>query len=541
MCFILAMCFASCLFSQSLESKIDQLLTKDFNSNSTGVSVLVAKNENPLYQKAFGLANLELNVPMTPDHVFEIGSITKQFTAVAILMLQEKGKLNIEDAITKYIPDYPTQGKTITIHHLLNHTSGIKSYTSIKSFMKLSKTDLSPKELINVFKDEPMNFNPGEKYSYNNSGYILLGYIIEVVTGESYENFIEKNIFNKINMSSSYYGNKSKVIKNRASGYSKAGNEYINAEYISMTLPYAAGSLMSTTSDLLKWQNALNNNELISKASFEKASNGSTLNDKTHIPYGYGLQKGKINGSMSIQHGGSIFGFKSMGIYLPEEKVFVSVLSNCICKSPTILAKKIAALAIDKPYPNLDNSVKLDEKELKKWEGAYLFGDVVRHITIKDNFLFSQIEGRAKNKLFPLSANKFIFKNGFPAYEFSIKDDGSRQLKMITDDNSYIGLETEKTPPVEKKAITLSNHILKPYVGKYELTPSFIITITATGNKIFAQATGQPKFEIFAESETKFFLKVVVASIEFNKNEKGEVTGLILHQNGQGMPGKKIE
>ncbi|MEE9408490.1 MAG: serine hydrolase domain-containing protein [Polaribacter sp.] len=207
--------------AQSLESKIDNILSKQFKSNESGASALVAKDGEIIYRKAFGKANLELNVDMTSDNVFQVGSITKQFTSVSILMLLEEGKLSLEDEITKFIPDYPTSGKKITVHHLLTHTSGIKSYTSMQSFGKVMTIDESPLKFIDFFKNEPMDFDPGEKYKYNNSGYFILGYIIEKVSGLSYQKFIQQRIFDKINMNSSYYGSHSKLIKNRASGYQK--------------------------------------------------------------------------------------------------------------------------------------------------------------------------------------------------------------------------------------------------------------------------------------------------------------------------------
>ena len=220
--------------------------------------------------KGFGMANLELDVKVEPKHVFEIGSITKQFTAVSILLLEEQGKLSLGNEITKYIPDYPTQGKTITIHNLLNHTSGIKSYTNIPSFVENARTHMSPLELIDTFKDEPMEFELGTKFSYNNSRYILLGYIIENITGDSYAEFIKEEIFDKLNMADSYYGSMIDIIPNRASGYSQTDAGYRNADYLSLILPYAAGSIMTTTSDLLKWQNAIDANTLISDQHWRK-------------------------------------------------------------------------------------------------------------------------------------------------------------------------------------------------------------------------------------------------------------------------------
>ncbi|OEJ98932.1 serine hydrolase [Flavivirga aquatica] len=527
--------------AQNLEENIDALIRSTYKTNEPGASILIAKNGKTIYKKAFGLANLELNVPMTSDHVFEIGSITKQFTAVSILMLEEQGKLNLTDNITKFIPDYPTQGKTITIHHLLNHTSGIKSYTSMLQFKALARKDMMPTQIIDVFKNEPMDFDPGEKFLYNNSGYILLGYIIEVVSKQTYEEFIETHIFKKLGMASSFYGNKTELINNRASGYSKPGKTYVNADYLSLTLPYAAGAIMSTVDDLLIWQNAIVKNKLIKKASLEKAINGSQLNNGKQIPYGYGWVKNTINGSLSYQHGGGIFGFTTMGVYLPEEDVFVSGLTNCNCKNINTLVTKIAAIAINKPYPTKKDVIKLSNEEKKKWVGSYeLDNGLFVYITLKNGQLYRHKDGDKEKKIFPISSEKFILNGGLVSYSF-FKKDGKKHVKFKGRSNELLGVEVDKPAPKAKKEITLPSNILKQYVGKYELHPSFIIEITLNNNKLFGQATGQPKFEMFAENESTFFLKVVPAIINFNKKDDGSIKSLILHQNGKDIEGKKFE
>lgn len=183
-------------YSQNLESKINDILNNEYSNGSTGCVALVSKGGNIIYHNALGLADLELNTPMTKDMVFEIGSLTKQFTAVAILMLNEQGKLNLNDDIKKYIPDYPTQENIITIHHLLNHTSGIKNYVTLKDWFPQIRKDFTPEAFIELFKNEPLNFSPGEKWEYNNSGYYLLGYIIEKVSKQYYKDFIESEISN---------------------------------------------------------------------------------------------------------------------------------------------------------------------------------------------------------------------------------------------------------------------------------------------------------------------------------------------------------
>lgn len=526
--------------AQNLESQIDDILNATYKTNEPGATALVYKDGEVIYRKGFGNANLELGVAMKPEHVFEIGSITKQFTAIAILMLEEQGKLKVEDDITIYIPDYPTNGKTITIHHLLNHTSGIKSYTGMQSFQANARRDMTPSEIIDFFKNEPMDFDPGEKFLYNNSGYILLGHIIEVITGKSYADFVQKNIFDKVGMKNSYYGSKTKLIKNRATGYQQRENGYTNAEYLSLTLPYAAGSLMSNIDDLLKWQKALNTHKLITRKSYEKAINGSSLNSGEHIGYGYGLGAGKIQGSKSISHGGGIFGYTTQGIYMPEEDVFVSILTNCDCNSPGGVANKIAALAIGKPFLNKADAITLSEAKLKQWVSAYEFPDgAIRHITLENGKIFSQREGSTKLEIYPMSETKFIFEEGDITYNFIVKD-GKKQAEFVTD-VTVIGNEINKTPPAEQKEITLAPDVLKQYIGKYELQPGFVIEVTVNGNQIFAQATGQPQFEIFAESKDHFFLKVVTAKLVFSKDDNGKVNLATLYQGGQEIPGKKID
>jgi len=412
-------CFLSFGYSQNLTSKIDALLETKFKTNGPGATALVTKNGKVIYRKAFGKANLELDVSMVPENVFQIGSMTKQFTAVSILMLLEQGKLTLDDDITTYIPDYPTHNKSITIHHLLTHTSGIKSYTSMRGLREIARKDLEPLELIDFFQNEPMDFNPGEKYKYNNSGYIILGYIIEKISGVSYAEFVETNIFKKINMSSSLYGSKSKIIKNRASGYQKR-SDYRNTTYISLTLPYAAGSIMSTVDDLLKWQQAISNNTLLKPKTIKKAFTNYTLNNGTKINYGYGWNINEINGIPTLEHGGSIFGFKSMGVYIPSENVYVVVLSNCDCNSPTTTALKIAALAIDNPFPDTNNAVTLTSQQLEQWVGTYEYdNNVIRHLKLIDGKLYSQREGGGDFKVYPISENRFSLEDGLSELFFS--------------------------------------------------------------------------------------------------------------------------
>jgi len=332
--------------AQTLEKKIDSLILKDFNDkDGPGGVFMVAHHGKISYQKAFGKANLELGVNLTPENVFQLGSITKQFTAIAILMLEEQGKLNINDPVSKYLPDYPA-GSKITLHHLLTHTSGIKDFTKMKSLSEIAQKEMSPKMMVDFFKNEPIDFAPGEKFEYNNAGYVLLGYIIELVAGETYEDFIKKHIFDKVGMKQSYYASDRKIIHNRAYGYHKKETGYVNKTIISFSVPFSSGSLMSTLGDLLKWQKALNEHLLLGVEETDKAFSTYKLNNGETFTYGYGWHLKEINGIPTREHGGSVFGFKTMAVYIPSEDLYVVGMSNCDCNSPTKVTGDIAALAL---------------------------------------------------------------------------------------------------------------------------------------------------------------------------------------------------
>ncbi|GAB5564322.1 MAG: hypothetical protein Wins2KO_13850 [Winogradskyella sp.] len=353
-------------FSQSYESKIDSIISLKYSTNEPGITVLVAKDGKVIYQKAIGKSNLELSIPIELNSVFQIGSITKQFTAVSILMLAEKGKLNIEDKIGKYIPEYAEVGKDISIHHLLNHTAGIKNKTLLSERYNGSRMDKSPKELITYFKDEPLEFIPGEKFKYSNAGYILLGQIIEKVSMQSYGEFIQENIFDKIGMTSSYFGDIRHSIPNLTKGYIIEQNEFINADYMNLSLAYSAGAILSTTEDLLKWQNALLSNTLLKESSIKQAMTPTLLNSGKRIPYGYGFRFSKLGNSPVIAHTGSTKGFTSIALFLPQENIYITALTNCNCKNVNNIVKQVAELLVPKPDSNKVTAVTKTSKKEKK-------------------------------------------------------------------------------------------------------------------------------------------------------------------------------
>jgi len=532
--------FIQISYSQDQVKEYDRLMSDMFNEDGPGAVALIVKDGKTIYRKAFGMANLELEVKMTPVNIFRIGSITKQFTASAILKLRDEGKLSLDDDITKYLVDYPTHGHKISIKHLLTHTSGIKSYTGMEEWTaETRKKAFTPEELIEFFKFQPMEFKPGEQWSYNNSAYFILGYIIELVSGMTYEEYIDTNFFKPLEMTNSYYGSTSRIIKNRAYGYNKINDEYINADYLSMTQPYSAGALLSTVDDLYKWYSSVMDDKVISRTSREEAQSTYILNNGEKTGYGYGWAIGNIQGSPTISHDGGINGFLTSSIYLTEEDLFVAVFSNCNCNSPGNIAIKMAAIALGKPYKW--EKITLDKDILKSYEAVYETGNGDQLIiTYKDGQLFSMRTGGGKYEIFPFEKDKFFYMGRTTTLNF--KRGPVDEIVSVLSKSTGYDIDWERTdkaiPTINK--IDLDSSEIEKYLGKYELSPEFILTIFMEESRIYAQATGQNKIEIIPFEENRFSVVDVDAKITFNLDADGVVDSLILHQNGDHQA-KKIE
>ena len=391
-----------------LISEIDTLLQAAYQPNAPGAAIIAVKDGQIVFRTGYGLANLELDVPIAADTVFRLASITKQFTAVAILILMEQGRLALEDPITRFWPDYPTHDQIITVEHLLTHTSGIRSYTDMPEWPPLWRKDFSVQELIDFFKDQPMQFAPGTRWAYNNSGYHLLGAIIEHLSGQSYEQFIQQRIFAPLGMRQSYYDHTKRIIPKRASGYQKEPDGYTNAEYLSMTQPYAAGALASTVDDLAIWDRALSRGALLQVATLARAWTPYRLADGTLTDYGYGWRLSAWQGHQTMEHSGGIHGFATYALRIPAEGVFVALLSNNPGATPNeLLTLKIAALLLGQPYQE-PTPIVLSAQELARYVGVYRRAAGGEWILLCENDrLFVQEAGGPPRAILPLSTTEF--------------------------------------------------------------------------------------------------------------------------------------
>ena len=429
---------------------MDQIV-QSYAANHFMGSVLVARDGQILFSKGYGSADLEWNVPNSPATKFRLGSVTKQFTAASILLLEERGKLSVNDPVKKYLPDAPPAWDKITIFHLLTHTSGIPNFTSFPDYPKLEPFPTTAQQLVARFRDKPLDFEPGEKWNYSNSGYVLLSYLIEKISGMSYEKFVQENIFTPLGMKDSGYDSNSAVISHRASGYVLDGkNQLENAGFIHMSVPHGAGALYSTTEDLLKWEQGLFGGKVLKPSSLEKMTTPFKNN------YAFGLQVETVNGRKMISHGGGIEGFNTELEYYPGEKLTVVVLRNVNLPSPPAeIAVKLAALAHGDAVktPGERTQITLDAKTLTRYTGAYQLGPGVMLITQDGDQLLSKLGNQQPIPIFPESRTMFFTKVVDAELEFSKDDDQGRPTQLTLHQGGH-EIAATRLPDAESKRLT---------------------------------------------------------------------------------------
>ncbi len=339
-----------------------------------GVSVAVVKDGKILLAKGYGLANVELDVPATETTVYQLASVTKTFTATAIMMLVKEGKISLEDKITERLPDLPAAWVKVTVRNLLSHTSGIKSYTSVKDFGKTMRKDYTQREIIDLVAKEPLEFPPGEKWNYSNTGYFLLGMLIEKVSDKTYGEFMAERIFKPLGMTHTRVNELRAIIPNRAQGYEWNGKELKNGEYVSPTQPFAAGMLVSSVSDLVKWDESLSKNTLLDEADLKQMWTPTRLS-KGEAGYGFGWSTAKANGHRLVSHGGGIPGFSTELSRFLDDKLTVIVLTNADgghagAVARGIAGRYIAALAEKAEEPITDTDATTTESLRGMLSGA---------------------------------------------------------------------------------------------------------------------------------------------------------------------------
>jgi CubicO group peptidase (beta-lactamase class C family) len=420
-------------------ARMQQVVQASVDQGEFTGSVLVARDGEVLLDQGYGLANREWSIPNAGDTKFRLGSVTKQFTAVGLMLLNERGLVDLEAPVKTYLPDAPAAWDAITVRHLLNHTSGIPNFTNDPDFPKWAILPTTVAELVSRFDAQALRFTPGARYEYSNSGYIMLTAIIEAVSGKSYADYMTESLFQPLGLGDTGYDSHARILPRRASGYTPSADGVVNADYADMTVPQGAGALYSTTRDLLKWEQALFGGRVLRPESLAQLTTPNLGN------YALGLMVVEKDGHRIVSHGGGIQGFNTFLGYDATDRMTVVVLGNLNGSAPDRLGDQLLTLARG--------------------------GSV--------------------------------------------------------------------TLPTDRVAVSLPADSLAAYEGVYALAPTFSITVTVSDGKLMAQATGQPAFELHAAEPDQFFLTVVDARVSFTRDSAGQVQGLILHQNGRDMPGRK--
>ncbi len=517
------------VFADRAKAFIDKVTSE----KTPAVVVLVAKDGKIAFQGAGGQADLDKKVAASVETKFRIGSITKQFTAAAILKLAENGKLTLGDSLDKYYPDFKN-AKNITIEHLLTHTSGLHSYTEKADFFSRVAQPIKSRELLDWTKNDEPDFAPGTDFHYCNTGYFLLGEIVARVSGKAYGEFLETEFFKPLGLKNTGVFNNASPPEDMASGYSYVDEKYEPALNWDMSWAGGAGALYSTVGDLHRWNEALHNGQVIRPESLKAATTPVKLpKGKTNsMSYGYGLCSTTHRRLPVINHSGGLQGWKSDLLYFPEQKTTVVVLSNALPAAADMDPQMIARISAEKfladeiakvPPRQVDKSI--DPKIYADYVGRYDYVSLVMEVTTSGGKLFAELTGQPKLELLPESRDHFYWKDVDAEVIFQRDEHGTVTGGIHTQAGNSFGVaKLDDQGAMDAKA-------LQDFVGQYQYGPA-VMTTSVENGQLFAQIEGQPKFPIFPTGKNTFEWRIVKAEVEFIKDDKGVVTKARHTQNG---------
>ncbi len=525
----------------SLEDGIKSHLGNLTADNSPGIAVLVAREGKVVYQAGFGLADVEKKTPVTAETKFRIGSVTKQFTAAAILRLADEGKLALTDPLEKYFPGFP---KGVTLQQLLTHTSGIHSYTDKPEFVGKVSKPIKSEELIAWFRDDPPDFAPGAGFHYNNSGYFLLGEIVGKVSGKPFADSLQEMFFRPFGMKNTGIYQNASPPPDTTAGYSIADGKTTPAREWDMSWAGGAGALYSTVGDLFLWTEALFGGKVLKPASFEVMTTPVKLPPNVDgLHYGYGLVIAELNRLPVVSHSGGLDGWSSDLMRLPEQNTTVIALANASPPvagfEPASVTRQIAGKFLEadiRKLPPLNENPAVDRKTYQDFTGRYDYKNAVLTVTTDNDRLYSQLTGQEKYEVFPSAPDAFFWKVADAQVVFLRNDKGEVVAARHTQSGN-----TFRAARITDAEIKPTDAELDAILGQYQYAPNVTLTVTRDGQSVFAQLTGQPKLQIYPKSATEFEWRVVKASVTFKKDRDGKVTQVTHSQNGATFDAPKIK
>lgn len=524
---------------EGLSAFADRVLAESYAADGPGAAVVVMRGGKIVYQGGRGMADIAGGKPITPDTVFRLGSITKQFAAAVIVQLAQEGKLSLDDPLSKFLPDYPQPGAAATVRQLLQHTSGIQSYTDMPGVMNPVSTAIprTTPELIAVFRDAPAVSKPGEVWNYNNSGYVLLGAIIENVTGMAWHKAVEERITRPLGLASIRDGVEGEATPAMARGYTGDPTAAAaQSQYIHMSAPGAAGALIGTVGDLAKWAQALHHGKVVDAAHYKLMITPTALPDGSTVPYGFGLGLDALRGHPAVGHSGGIFGFSTDSIYVPDSDLFVAVFasSDAPRTGPGVVMRRVAAAAVGDPYPAFTRTAP-DMAALEPFFGVYAIpGGGERKFFAKDGKLFAQRRGGGMSEVFAGGDNRFFYGPVNLSW-FTLRRDADGTPVMDFAQNGELPVLTAvRSGPIPPEAapVTVTRAEMERYAGRYAFGPATLtIAFTADGTGLTGQLTGQPPIPLIATGKAEFRAEGVDARLIFEGAE-GPATAVTLDQGG---------
>jgi len=516
------------------EALADAVFNRVIKGDSPGAAVIVSKDGKIIYQKGFGYADVEKHIPITVDTKFRTGSITKQFTASAILKLQEEGKLSVNDKLSKFIPDF-NRGDEVTIHHLLTHTSGIPDYMGKPDFDKTVAPGAKPEEIINFFKNDKLVFNPGDNWSYSNSGYFILGYIVEKVSGQPLDDYLKSSLVNSLGMKNTGILTSKLSLEQEANGYSYENGKFEKVPNGDMSRAGGAGSLYSTVADLYLWNEGIFNGKALNESSLKSAFTPVILNNgkNARARYGYGWSIGEDRSLRLISHNGGILGFNSDLKRYTDINATVVALQNCLPSPPGMTAGDFTSQLFEiffwelmKPQESFKVDETVNSSIYDAYVGKYDCIEVILNIIKEDDHLFVQLGPLAKFEIFPKSESEFFRKSLDSRIKFVKNEKGEVTHAIYYQD----GIEINASRLKDEVLAEIDPAIYDLYVGEYQF-PQATYKVMRDKDGIYTQIEGY-KISLLPKSESEFFSDAINLTFRFVKDDQGKVTKMVINQAG---------
>lgn len=528
---------APALQPAELKARLDAVLAASYPADGPGATMVVMHGGKLVYAGARGLADVAAKKPLTSGSVIRIGSLTKQFTAAVVLQLVNEKKLSLDDPLSKFLPGYPAPGGAATVRQLLNHTSGIQSYTSIPGWMVAANTGraFTTDQLIAEFRDKPAEFQPGARWSYDNSGYVLLGAIIERVTGQPWYRVLEARITRPLGLKTIRFGNPP-AGTDWALPYSRGPAGVAPAQAIDMSVPHAAGALVGSAGDMARWAQALHHGRVLPPALYALMTTPTKLPDGTSAPYGFGLGMGKLRGSATLEHSGGIFGGSTDTLYVPSDDLFVAVFANTDRPTtpPGMVMRRAAAIAMGNPFAELTPHP-VDAAALEPLFGVYARegapGEAARFYT-RDGKLWFWPKAAPPAELYAAGDGRFgLTDNALTWLEAS---GGVIRVHFNGEEPDGRLVRTGPVPPAAA-VVAVPRATLAGYVGSYKLAVGVAAIAFGEGDTLTIQLAGQPAFPLEPTGATRFRVNAVGAEIDLDGKT------LTIHQGGRDISGPRAE